>query len=393
MSANLVLLLIFSLPLLFFPQLTVFLLKLNQSLVSWRGKTTKVHSGIHRFVGKQGLEMAFSVKQDISHHRTAITLSPCCDYSQIISTDSNEQKTKLLWVSVGILGSFFVAELATGLWSGSLALQADAGHMLSDITSLGLALISKKLATRPATSRATFGHQRVEILAALANSIALIAIALSIAWEAASQLLEPMPVMGIPMVILAGIGLLVNSINIALLYKASQNDLNLRGVFLHMVADTASFVGVILAALAIYFLNWLWVDGVISLLIACFLGWGALPVLQESWAVLMEYAPTSVSPVEVEAALKSFDAVEEVEKLHIWTISSNRVALVAHLNVKLPSGIDRDRLLGQLKAHLKQEFDIGECTLQLTSRTKESFVLHPLFNSNLIELFGSKQQS
>ncbi|MBW4663133.1 MAG: cation diffusion facilitator family transporter [Chroococcus sp. CMT-3BRIN-NPC107] len=335
--------------------------------------------------------MAFAVKQDISYHRTPKILSPCCDYSELINIGSNTQKTQLLWFSVILIGIFFVAELATGLWSGSLALQADAGHLLSDISSLGLALVSKKLAHRPANHRATFGHQRVEVLAALANSITLTAIALSVAWEAVSQLLEPTPVMGMPMLLLAGVGLLVNSLNIALLYKASQNDLNLRGVFLHMVADAASFVGVILAAIAIYFLNWLWVDGVVGLLVACFLGWGAFPILKESWAVLMEYAPNSINLAEVETAFKSFDAVEQVEKLHIWTISSHRVALVAHLNVNLPNGIDRDRLLGQLKAHLKQEFDIGECTLQLTSRTKESFVLHPLLNSNLIELFDSKQ--
>ncbi len=334
--------------------------------------------------------MTISVKQDISH-RTPITLSPCCDYSGLLNTGSNTQKTQLLWLSVILLSIFFVAELATGLWSGSLALQADAGHMLTDVSSLGLALISKKLAPRPNNQRATFGHQRVEVLAALANSITLIAIALSVAWEAVNQLLNPTPVMGMPMLILAGVGLLVNGINIALVYKASQNDLNLRGVFLHMVADTASFGGVILAALALYFLNWLWVDGVISLLVACFLGWGALPIFQESWAVLMEYAPSSINLAEVEAALKSFNGVKQVEKLHIWTISSHRVALIAHLNVNLPNGIERDRLLGRLEAHLKQEFDIEETTLQLTSCSKESFVVHPLLNSNLIELFARKQ--
>ena len=335
--------------------------------------------------------MTLSVKQDIGHHRTPITLSPCCDYSGLLNTGSNTQKTQLLWLSVILLSIFFVGELATGLWSGSLALQADAGHMLSDISSLGLALISKKLADRPANNRATFGHQRVEVMAALANSITLIAIALSIAWEATSHLLAPTPVMGTPMAIVAAMGLLVNSINIALLYKASRNDLNLRGVFLHMVADAASFVGVILAALAIYFLNWLWVDGVVSLLVACFLGWGALPILQESWAVLMEYAPSSINLAEVEAALKSFDAVEKVEKLQTWAISSHQLALIAHLNVNLPNGIDRDRLLGQLQAHLKQEFDIEEITLQLSGCTKDSFVVHPLLNSNLIELFARKQ--
>lgn len=335
--------------------------------------------------------MVPSVKQAFGHR--SASLQPCCDYSQLVNPNTNKQNIWLLWICAFLLSSFFATELAMGWWSGSLALQADAGHMLSDVSALVLTSISTHFAAKPASNRASFGHQRVEIFAALANSIALLAIAAFIGWEAINQLRAPMPVMGLPMLVTAGVGLIVNSINISLLHKPSQNNINLRGAFLHMVADAASSVGTILAALAIYFWNWTWVDALTSLLVACFIIYNSLPILQQSWEILMEYAPQSIDPVEVEAFITSFNGVERVEKLHIWAIGSNRVALAAHLIVNLPEAEKRDRLLRKLQVHL-QEFGIGESTLQLTGdKTMEEVALHPLLNSNLIDLFARKNQN
>jgi len=326
-----------------------------------------------------------SVKQVLN--RRAAVGQPCCDAS-------HQQTTRLLWISLAMLGSFFVAELAAGLWSGSLALQAEAGHILSDVSALVLTLIAKHFAAQPASSKATFGHQRVEILAALANSIALMAIATFIGWEAINHLKSPEPVMGLPMLLISALGLIVNSINIALLHEASHNDLNLQGVFLHMVADAASSVGTLIAALAIYLWSWTWVDAVISLLIACLVICSALPIFQQSWEILMEYAPSRIDPAEVEAAFTSFSGVESVEKLNIWTIGSNKIAIAAHLSVNLPDDTGRDRLLAKLESHLKQEFGIVESTLQLTSaKTEAAIALHPLLNSNLIELVARKNSN
>lgn len=326
-----------------------------------------------------------SVKQVLN--RRAAVGQPCCDVT-------HQQTTRLLWVSLAMLGSFFVAELAAGLWSGSLALQAEAGHILSDVSALVLTLIAKHFAAQPATSKATFGHQRVEILAALANSIALMTIATFIGWESVIHLRSPEPVMGLPMLLVSGVGLIVNSINIALLHESSHDDLNLRGVFLHMVADAASSVGTLVAALAIYLWSWTWVDAVISLLIACLVICSAIPIFQQSWEILMEYAPSRIDLADVEAAFTSFSGVKSVEKLNIWTIGSNKIAIAAHLSVNIADDPGRDRLLAKLAAHLKQEFGIAESTLQLnSSKTEAAIALHPLLNSNLLELIARKNSN
>ncbi len=329
-----------------------------------------------------------------SYHPTV--MRPCCDFSHLLGTQTTEsgQKTQLLWIAVGLLSCLFVAELLTGLLSHSLSLLADAGHLLSDVVALGISLVATRLAQRTATAQATFGHRRVEILAALVNALALLAIAAFIAKEAVGRFQAPEPVLGLPVLIVAAVGLAVNGINIALLHKASRDDLNIRGAFLHVVADTASSVGVILAALLIYFFNWIWIDAVVGIIIACSISFSALPLVRDSLEVLMEYAPRSINPAKVEAALESFAAVFQVEKLHIWTVGSGQVALCAHLTVDAIGGGERDRLTKQLQTHLEQEFGIRESTLQLTHRNSTEFMeLHPLLSSSLIAKLNQNNQN
>jgi cobalt-zinc-cadmium efflux system protein len=317
---------------------------------------------------------------------SSAVMHPCCDFSHLIDAFSKEprQKTQLLWAAVGLLSSLFVIQLLTGLLSHSLSLLADAGHLLSDVIALGISLAATRLAQQPAAGQATFGHRRVEVLAALVNGLALLAIATIVAKEAVERFQSSEPVLGLPMLIVAGVGLAVNSINITLLYKASRNDLNIRGAFLHVVADTASSLGILFAALLIYLFNWTWIDAGVSLLIAISISLSSIPLVRDSLEVLMEYAPRSVDPAKVEAALKSFVAVCEVEKLRIWTIGSGQVALCAHLIVDVTGGGERDRLIKQLQNHLEREFDIGESTLQLTHHhSTELIELHPLLRSSL----------
>lgn len=310
-----------------------------------------------------------------------------CSHLGDIEVVHRRQKTQTLWITLGLLVSFFFAELGISLWSHSLSLLADAGHLLSDVAALGLTLLASWLATQPAADRATFGYRRVEMLAALVNGLSLLAIAALIAWEAIGRFQAPEPVLGLPMLIGAVIGLLVNSLNVTLLHQHSHDDLNLRGAFLHVVADAVSSVGVILAALAVYFLNWLWVDAGASLLVAGLTGFSAMPVVQESLEILLEYAPRSIDPAEVTASLKSFTGVYDVERLHIWTITSAQVMLCAALIVESLTAEQRDQLLQQLHVHLNHEFGINEPILQLTSREhKESVALHPLCGDDLRRL-------
>lgn len=277
------------------------------------------------------------------------------------------QKVRRLWIVLGLRSSLFLVQLGTGLWVHSLSLLAVAGHMLSDIVTLGLALVAALLAQRPSVGQATFGYRRLEILVALLNGLALILIAALIARAAVGRFQTPVPVSGLPTLIVAALGLVVNSLLISLLHQDSQQDLNLRGAFLHVVADAASFVGVLLAAMVVYWLNWLWADAVGSLFVACLLSLSAFSLVWDSLRVLMEFAPKSINVAQVEAALSANAGVRQVETLHIWTITSGQVALCAHLVVDSLSAQERDKLLVQLQTQLTQEFKVYESTLQMTT--------------------------
>ncbi|NMG21836.1 cation diffusion facilitator family transporter [Brasilonema bromeliae] len=285
------------------------------------------------------------------------------DTTAVLST----QKVRRLWIVLGLRSSLLLMELAAGFWTRSLSLLAISGHMLSDIFTLGLALFAAKLSQRPAVGQATFGYRRAEILVALLNGLTLIAIATLIAWKAVGRFQSPEPLSGLPTLIVAALGLAVNSLLISLLYFESHHDLNLRGAFLHVVADAAGFLGVILAASMVYWLNWLWADPVASLFVASLMSLSAFPLVWDSLRVLMELAPQSTDVALVEAALSSFAGVRQVEMLHIWTITSGQVALCAHLVVESMSAFERDKLLEQLQTRLTQEFKVCESTLQMTA--------------------------
>ncbi|MEH2077855.1 MAG: cation diffusion facilitator family transporter [Nostoc sp.] len=310
-------------------------------------------------------------------------LCGCVDDS--VKIVNNQQKAKILWITVGLLAIFFVTEWSVGLWSHSLSLQADAGHILSDITALGISLLASFLAQQPAKKKATFGNQRIEVLAALLNGLILLAIATFIILEAIQRWQHPATILGLPMLGIAVLGLIVNLLNITLLHPHTHNDLNLRGALLHVIADTASSVGVIIAALTVHLWDWWWADVAISLVVAIFTGLSALPLVQESLKIFLEYAPESIDPLEVEISLKSFPGVVQVEKLHIWTISLNKVILCANLTVECATIQERDRLLNKLENHIRKTFHITEITLQLTSCRNPSLVqIHPLFNQDLV---------
>ncbi len=334
-----------------------------------------------------------SIQEHSNFHSPAIGPSCKCSHPNKLGSVVKRQKTQTLLITLGLLGSFFLAELSISIWSHSLSLLADAEHLVSDIAALGLTLLANWLAKKPASGQATFGYRRVEILAALVNGLSLLAIAAFITYEAIVRFQAPEPVLGLPMLIAATVGLVVNALNITLLHQHSHDDLNLRGAFLHVIADALSSVGVIFAAIAIYCFNWLWIDAAASLLVAGLTALSAVPLVQESLGILMEYAPNSIKPAEVEASLKSFPHVENVEKIYIWTISTGQVMLCAHLQVKLRHVEQQEHLLRQLQVHLNQEFGIEESILQLTScERKESVVLHPLFRNNLVSLLSKSHE-
>ena len=221
------------------------------------------------------------------HHHHSTHCVHGCAFESEGSTRSN--KVRLLWTALVLVGCFSVLELAVGFWSHSLALLADSGHMISDSLALGIALLATWSARFTTSDKSTSGYRRVEILSALANGIGLVAIAVWIAWEAITRLQSPpTDILSLPMLITAGIGLGVNGVNALLLHPSSHHDLNLRGAFLHMIADAISSVGVILAAIAVWLMQWLWADGVISLFVSALIVLGAVPLIVQSLNTLLK---------------------------------------------------------------------------------------------------------
>ncbi|NJL21000.1 MAG: cation transporter [Leptolyngbyaceae cyanobacterium SM1_3_5] len=244
------------------------------------------------------------------------------DHANCVCHRSDPVATRRLWVAIVLIASFAFTEAAIGLWSHSLALVAEAGHMVSDAFSLGLVLFASWLARRPASSQASFGYRRIEILAALGNGLVLVGIALSIATEAIERLqTSPNDILSLPMLITAAIGLGINSLIVFLLHNHTHNDLNLRGAVLHLVADAVSSIGVILAAIAVSLWHWNWADGAISLLVALLMIVAALPLIRQSLHILLEKPPLHLNVSAIEARLQQFDGVVRVEQLRVWSIA------------------------------------------------------------------------
>jgi cobalt-zinc-cadmium efflux system protein len=254
------------------------------------------------------------------------------------------------------------AEVAGGILTGSLALLADAGHMLSDAGALGLSLFAAWIAERPPTPRRSYGYYRAEILAALANGAALIAIALWIVVEAAGRLGEPPEVLGGAMLAVACGGLAVNLASLWILGASTSGSLNLRGAWLHVFTDMLGSVAAGAAALSIWAFGWNWADPAASLLIAALVAFSAWGLVRESVAVLMESTPTHIDPDQVREAIAGVAGVRGVHDLHIWTITTGLEALSAHTVVE--SGAAPEEVLACIREVLSGEFKIDHVTIQ-----------------------------
>ncbi len=265
-----------------------------------------------------------------------------------------------LSLSLVLVCVYMVAEVVGGILSNSLALLADAGHMLSDAGALGLALFAMWFARRPASARHTFGYQRAEILAALANAATLIAIATFIFVEAYTRLFDPHPVEGRMMLVVAAGGLVVNLLGLWILHGGRDATLNMRGAWLHTLTDALGSLQAIVAGALIVWFGWTWVDAVASLLIGLLVVYSAWSLMRESVAVLMESAPHSIDVDDVRARLASLPGCTGVYDLHVWTITSGLVALSAHCAAARPSS----EAFRELRHGLEHDFGIHHVTIQ-----------------------------
>jgi cobalt-zinc-cadmium efflux system protein len=283
---------------------------------------------------------------------------------------------RALAITFVLTAAFMVAEIVGGLLTGSLALLADAGHMLSDALSLGVALFAVWLAGRPSTPNRSFGYKRAEILAALFNGATLVAISVWIFIEAYNRFREPQEILGGWMLAVAALGLVVNVTGALILSRSGGESLNLQGALRHVVADILGSVGAIAAALVILATGWYYADPIISALIGLLVLGSSWKLLRDSTNVLLEGTPRGIDADDVGRSMATSRGVKEVHDLHIWTITSGFPALAAHVLV----GRDEDchARRRDLEELLAREYGIEHTTLQVDHAGDHQATLHEL---------------
>ncbi|WP_375456164.1 cation diffusion facilitator family transporter [uncultured Methylobacterium sp.] len=266
-------------------------------------------------------------------------------------------------VGIGLNTAFVAIEAGYGWAGNSMSLLADAGHNLSDVLGLVAAWIAAVLVRRRASARFTYGLRGASILAALFNAVFLLIAAGAILWEAAVRLVHPEPVAGVTVMAVAGIGIAVNGVTAWLFASGAKGDINIRGAFLHMAADTAVSAGVVLAGLAILATGLVWIDPAVSLVIAGLIVFATWGLLRDSVAMALAAVPPGIEPAAVRAYLGGCPGVSDLHDLHIWPMSTTESALTAHLVMAGPH--PGNAFLSETAAGLRRRFGIAHATLQV----------------------------
>ncbi len=275
-----------------------------------------------------------------------------------------EEQRRLL-LSMVLTGSMMVVEFIGGVLTNSLALISDAGHMLTHASALFISYIAIRLAARPSRSDKSFGFYRVEILAALFNSFALVVITIWIFAEAYKRFLNPKPIEGLQMFWVACLGLLVNLVTAVILHGSARDDLNVRSAFFHMLGDTLSSVGVVAGGLLIFYTGWLWIDPFLSVFIGFLILLWSYRLLRDSCHILLESTPRHIKPEEVtRAILEQVKQVKGIHDIHIWEITSKMYAMTAHVAVEDIRVSESKEILDRINRLVAEHFEIGHTNIQ-----------------------------
>jgi cobalt-zinc-cadmium efflux system protein len=265
-------------------------------------------------------------------------------------------------IGIALNLAFVLIEAGAGLIYGSMALIADAGHNLSDVLALALAWIASIAAKRPPQGRFTYGYKSSTILAALANAL-LLAVAIgAILFETLHRMMNPVEPQGMAMAVVAGIGIAINALT-AMLFLKGQDDLNIRGAYLHMMTDALVSLGVVVAGVLILVTGLVWIDPLVSLVILAVIAWGTWGLARDSLTMGLLAAPAGIDLGEVRRHLAGFEGVSAVHDLHVWPMSTTEIALTAHL--VMPGTPAPDSFLRDVAASLEQRFGVGHATLQI----------------------------
>ena len=276
---------------------------------------------------------------------------------------------KAFAAAVALNAGFVALEMGFGIWSNSTALMADAGHNLSDVLGLLMAWAAQALSKARPGGKYTYGLRSSTILAAMANACLLMAACGAIAWEAAGRFAHPPEVSGLPVMAVAGAGIAVNGISAWLFVKGSKGDLNVRGAYLHMLADAAVSFGVVLAGASIAATGWYWLDPAVSMGIVAAVAWGTWSLLRESAQLALHAAPSGIDLEKIESDLLALPGVEGIHDLHVWGMSTTESALTVHL--VMPAGYPGDEFMDGVERSLREKHGIGHCVLQMEQGTTE----------------------
>lgn len=301
------------------------------------------------------------------HHRSTVH-----DHSHGQLRSSDNWRRLSLVLSLTLL--YMIAEAIGAWWTGSLALLADAGHMFTDVAALALALTAVWFGSRPATSKKTFGYYRLEIIAALVNGVALVVISLIIFYGAYERWLDPPVVRTGPMIAIAAGGLSINLLCVWILHGHDEIDLNIRGAWMHVMGDALGSVAAILAGVCMWLFGWYAADAVFSVFISILIIWGSVRLIRESTNVLLEGTPAHINLAAVEDAILATAGVSDVHDLHVWTITSGREALSAH--VIHSESISQAALLRELRTKLHDRFGVDHLTIQMETSDFEDETFH-----------------
>jgi cobalt-zinc-cadmium efflux system protein len=277
----------------------------------------------------------------------------------------SENQERRLFVTLILTAMILVVEVVGGLLTGSLALLSDAGHVLTDVGGLALALLALRLARRPTTAEKTFGYYRAEILAALVNAVVLFLVSFFILYEAYRRFMEPPEIQGLPMLAIAFVGLGANLYGVFNLKGEARHNLNIRGAFYEVLSDTLASVAVIVAAVIILTTGWYYADPLFSVVIALFILPRTWNLLQESVDVLLEATPRDIDPAQVVELIKAQPRVTDVHELHIWALASQNYALSAHVVFDHCNMEEGNSIANRIKQALNDQFMIRHATLEV----------------------------
>ena len=287
------------------------------------------------------------------------------DHSHAHVHEANESNLKRVMIALVLTGTFMVVEIVGGIISGSLALLADAGHMLTDTMALALAAVAFHVSKRPADGNLTYGYQRFQILAAFVNGLSLLVIVGWILYEAVERFITPREILGETMLVVAAAGLVINIISFAVLHTGDQENLNIRGAALHVAGDLLGSVAAIVAAIVIIYTGWTLIDPILSLAVAVLILRSAWALVKRSAHVLLEGAPDWLNVADMQDRIvANVPGVTEIHHVHVWGLTPQQLMLTMH--VAIQDDVDsQSRVVRGVKNYLESEFGIGHSTIEI----------------------------